>query len=67
MSSYVKIQMSIKLCLDNTGDMWAQEWGALIDDVLPYPNSAKVDVTNALKEQVLRMHICIPIVSKLPF
>ena len=47
--------------------MWAQEWCALIDDVIPYPNSAKVDVTNALKEKVLRMHNCIPTVSKLPF
>ena len=44
--------------------MWAQEWGALIDDVIPYPDSANVDVTNVLKEQAFSMHFCIAIICK---
>ena len=34
------------------GNMWAQNWGNLLRDVLPFPNHTKADVTNALREQV---------------
>ncbi len=32
--------------------MWAQEMTSLLNDVIPFPNSSYVDVTQALKDKV---------------
>jgi peptidyl-dipeptidase A len=34
------------------GNMWAQEWGNILDLVAPYPDKKLVDVTNALIQKV---------------
>ena len=38
-----------------TGNMWAQEWGGLmekVDGIDPYPDLQPIDVSDALKKQV---------------
>ncbi len=34
------------------GNMWAQQWNSLLDELLPFPNRSRADVTDALKAQV---------------
>ncbi|KAI9009764.1 zinc-dependent metallopeptidase [Gaertneriomyces semiglobifer] len=41
------------------GNMWSQEWGGILDLLLPYPDVPAMDTTEALKEQnydAVRMH-----------
>jgi hypothetical protein len=36
--------------------MWAQEWTARLDDLLPYPNVPMVNITGKLEEQQFTIH-----------
>ena len=35
------------------GNMWAQDWTNLYEDLIPFPGRANVDVTSALKKQAI--------------
>jgi peptidyl-dipeptidase A len=35
------------------GNMWAQEWGNILDLVAPFPNKKSLDISDTLKQQVI--------------
>ena len=35
-----------------TGNMWAQQWSAIYDLLVPYPEAISVDITQKMKEKV---------------
>ena len=39
------------------GNMWAQSWDHLAQELLPFPNRTKRDVTAALIDQVLHIYL----------
>ncbi|KAM4691938.1 angiotensin-converting enzyme-like [Rhinophrynus dorsalis] len=39
------------------GNMWSQQWNNIYDMMIPFPNKTNVDVTNAMRQQVINVFV----------